>query len=118
MRETVFSRNTLLLPIADAGVVDNRVESAKAVDLLGHVAGLRNTRQIADDHALRFRHGGKSLCAALLAARMKDYAVPLFDKELGRHLAETISRTCNKNACHNRLLSVLLEMHARPVKER
>ena len=74
--------------------------------------------QIADDDALRSRRGGHGFFAPLLATRVQDHAVPLFDKELGRHLAESVGGTCNKNACHNRLLSVLLEMHARPVKER
>ena len=75
-------------------------------------------RQIADDDALRSRHGGKRFFAPLLATGVQDHAVPLFDKELGRHLAEAIGGTCNKNACHNLVLSVLLQMHARPVKER
>jgi hypothetical protein len=72
----------------------------------------------ADHDPHRSGHCGKSLFAALLAARMQDHAVPLFDQELGRHLAEAVGSTCNKYACHNRLLSVLLQMHARPVKPR
>ena len=68
--------------------------------------------QITDDHALRSRHGGQGLFSSLLTARVQDRPVPLFDKQLGRHLPEAIGRTCNQYACHNRLLSVLLQMHA------
>jgi hypothetical protein len=118
MRQAVFSRNAPRLPIPDACVVDDRVERTEAVDLLGHIAGLRNAAQITDDDAFRSRHSGKRLFTPLLAARVQDRAMPLFDEELGRHLAQTVGRTCNKHACHNRLLSVVLQMHARPVKPR
>jgi hypothetical protein len=79
---------------------------------------LRNAGQIADDDALCSRHSGKGWVAPLFAARVQDYAMTLFDQQLGRHLPEPVGRTGNKHARHNRLLSVLLQMHGRPVKAR
>jgi hypothetical protein len=69
-----------------------------------------------DDDVFRTTHRGKRFFAPLLAARVQYDAMPLLDEQLGAHLAESIRRTCNKKPRHDRLLSVLLPMHAGQVK--
>src|SRR5580698_3852164 len=40
MRQAVFSDNALWLAVADAGVVDDRIEGSELIDLIGHVSCL------------------------------------------------------------------------------
>jgi hypothetical protein len=49
MRQPVFGRDAPGLPISDSCVVDDGIEGTKRIDLFGHVAGLSNTREIAND---------------------------------------------------------------------
>ena len=51
MRQAIFRGNAAGLLISNSGVVDHCVQRTKAIDLLGHIAGLCNAGQIADEHA-------------------------------------------------------------------
>jgi hypothetical protein len=67
-RYTCFGRDAPGLPIADGRIVNDPVEGAEPIHLLGHAASLGDAREITDDHGLRTRHGGERFLAPPLVA--------------------------------------------------
>ena len=107
MRQAIFRGDAARLLIANGGVVNDCIKSTKAIDLLGHIAGLRNAGQIADDYAFRSGYRGQGLLAALLATSVQHHVVALLDQQLGGHLAQAVGGTSDKNPRHNRSISAV-----------
>jgi hypothetical protein len=107
MRQAIFRDNTARLLIANGGVVNHRIKPAQAIDLLGHIAGLGNAGQIADNHAFRSRYRGQRLLPALFAASVQHHLVTLFDQQLGSHLAQAVGRTSDKDPRHAHSISTV-----------
>jgi len=101
MRQAIFGRDAPGLPIADGRIVNDPVEGAEPVHLIGHAPSLGDDREITDDHGLRTRHGGERLLASPLVARVQNYPLSLLDEELSGHSAEPIGRTCNEHPRHD-----------------
>ncbi len=98
--QAVFGHDAPRLPVADACIVDHRIEGAERVDLFRDFAGLSDTRQIADDDRLRLRNGGQRFLTPRLVAGVQNCAVALLDQELCGHAAESVGRTCDEYARH------------------
>jgi hypothetical protein len=88
------------LAIADAGVVDHRIEAAQRIDLVGDAPGLLNHGHVSKDRVRGARscvQGGLGACAI---AAMQDHLVTLLDQNRGRHQSKTVGRTRNENLGH------------------
>jgi hypothetical protein len=68
-----------VLAIADAGVVDNRVQGPRGVCLFGDRTGLGDAREVAYEHAQRLGHGLGRLGRPLLAARVQQHLMTRLD---------------------------------------
>src|SRR5580698_8571771 len=101
MRQAIDRLDTLRLLITDSRIVDDRIEGAKRIDLLGNNSGLCDAAQISHNHCLRLRDVPLSLLSAGLAASVQDHLMPLADKQLRSHFSEAVRRSGNEYACHN-----------------
>ena len=99
--QAVRSLHQLRLPVADPGVVDDGIETAKLVDLVGHGFRLRDARQIADDDVLRAGGLPAGLVRARGAAGVQHDLVPLFDQKLGGHLSKAVGGAGDEDARHH-----------------
>ena len=90
IRQAIFGGDAPGLSIADACIVDRRVERTEFVDLIGDATRLSNARQIADNDCLRSGHGGPRFLSALFVPSVKDYPVSLLDQQLSRHPAKAV----------------------------
>jgi len=86
--------------IADCGIVNDAVEGAEPIHLLGHAASLRDDREITDDHGLRARNSGQRFLASPLIASMQNYLVSPLNDELSRDSPQPIGRTGNEHPRH------------------
>jgi hypothetical protein len=87
--------------------VDDGIEGTKRIDLFGHVAGLSNTREIANDDCIRSGNSGQRFPSSLLVASVQNYFMPLLNEELGSHSAKPVGRTGDEYACHYFFASLL-----------
>jgi hypothetical protein len=62
------------------------------------VAGLSNTREIANDDCIRSGNSGQRFPSSLLLARVQNYFMPLLNEELGSHSAKPVGRTGDEYA--------------------
>ena len=80
MRQTVDRLDQLRLAVTDSGIMDDGVEPAEPVDLVGDGFRLRDAGKVADDDVL----GAADLLAGLFRARgaagVQDDLVSLFDQ--------------------------------------
>jgi hypothetical protein len=100
MGQAVFSGDTPRFLVTDPCIMDHCMERAERVDLFGHVAGLSDTGQIADNDCFRSGNGGMRFPSSLLVTSVQNYAMPLLNEELRGHSAEPIGGTCDENTRH------------------
>ncbi len=99
MREAV-DRLDAALESAHPGVVDYRVERAKAIRLFCHLTCLGDAGQIADHHGGGIRGGGPRVVCALLTARVQNHLMSLRQQSLPCHEAQAGGRSCDEEPAH------------------
>ena len=90
LRQAVDCLHQLRLSVADPGVMDDGVETAELVDLVGDGFRLRDARQVANDDVLRASDLLTGLVRARGAPGVQHDLVPLLDQKLGGHLSKAI----------------------------
>jgi hypothetical protein len=89
-----------ILAVADAGVVDDRVEAAERVDLVGDRPGLSRATEVADS---RIGHAGRRVPQVSRAAdvtRVPDDLVPLAQEQRHGGQAQAIASSGNEHPRH------------------
>src|SRR5258707_12320229 len=84
VREAV-DRLDAALESTHPGVVDYRVERAKAIRLFCHLTCLGDAGQIADHHGGGIRGGGPRVVSALLVARVQPHLISIPQQSLPCH---------------------------------
>ena len=69
-------------------------------NLLGNAFRLRDASEVADHDGFGAGDGGQRFVRALLVARVQHGRVPLLNKKLRGHAAQTVRRAGDENACH------------------
>jgi hypothetical protein len=75
------------LAVADAGVVDYRIEGSELIDLIGNVSCLSNAGEVPDHYFLCVGKFSLSLIRPLLVSSMQYNTVALLNQELRGHEA-------------------------------
>jgi hypothetical protein len=88
------------LPVADARVVDDRVERARGPGLPGQLGCLADDGQVAHEHSRRARRARLGVAGPGLAARVQDDLVALADQQARGHLAEPVGGAGDQDSCH------------------
>ena len=90
MAEPVLGLDPGRLPVADARVVDHRVEAAQLVGLPGYLPHARDHGQVTDDHVRRGGQRGAGVGRPGLVARVQGHLVPAVGEQAAGHQAETV----------------------------
>jgi hypothetical protein len=80
----------LPLAIADAGIVDYRVEATELVHLVGNASCTCDRREVPGDHPLGAGRIRESVAASYLVAAMQYDFMAVLDQQSGRHQAEAV----------------------------
>ncbi len=100
MRQAIHRFDALRLAIADARVMNDRIEAAKRIRLLRDIARFSDARQIAGHDRFRLRQRAARIVGARSIARVKHDRMTLFGKQLRGHQTESIGRTCDEDTSH------------------
>ncbi len=86
--------------VTDPGVVNDRVEPAEAVGLIGKPTSLRDASEVADHHAARLGRRGPRVSGTTLVAGVKDYLVAGGKQSLSGRKTETVGRSRDQDLAH------------------
>ncbi len=89
MLETI-ERLDSAFAVTDSRVMNDSVERAQTVGLIGDATRLGDTCEVADHGAPRPRRGGVGVSRTGLAARVEDHVVTSRDQSPRGHEAETV----------------------------
>src|SRR5271165_3668399 len=100
MRETVFGLNTARFAVTNANVVYHDIEWAEPIDLFRDIPSLCDARHVTDCDRISARNSGQRLLCSHLVAGVQNNLMSLIDEKLGRHSAEPICRSRDKDTRH------------------
>ena len=85
--------------------MDDGIETAELIDLVGDGPRLRDARQVADDDVL-LRAGNRlaNFVSAHSASGVQHHFVPLLDQKLGGHLSEAVGGAGYEDMRHSVIL--------------
>ena len=100
LAQAVLGLDAVRLAVADANIVDHRVEASAPVCLIGDVAHGGNGRKIAGENGRGLRQRGSGCVGPRRVAGMQGDRVALFGQQAPRHQAEPVGRSGDEDFCH------------------
>ena len=102
--EPVRGLDPVRLPVADPGVVDDRVVPAQRVGLPGDLVHALDGGQVTDHHMRGGGQRGPGVAGPGLVAGVQGDLVPVAGQQLARHQAEAVGRAGDQYPSHARFL--------------
>jgi hypothetical protein len=99
VRQAVLRLDSRLL-IADRGIVNDRVEAAEAIDLIGQASRLRDAGEIADHDGFRGREAAPRIVGSRGVPGVEHDPVPRLEQQPAGHEAQSVGRASDEDARH------------------